>query len=533
MKRHSFTGTKNLAKLYFRRDRWLLLLWTVLPVLMAISVAKSAMAYQDIQLFIKELTINSLISSILGPGMSSNIAGVVVWRSTGQIAIILGIAMMLTVIRHTRSEEEAGRSEMLRAYVTGRYASLTAALSITGVSSLMAGLLVAIYFISLGQAAGSSLLYGATIALIGYVHAGIGALVAQLSKGTDKARGLALAFAGAEIFFLLVNNGQGAYSGWALLSPMAWHRLTQPFYTDRVWTLILMVILVAIPVVSAYVLSARRDLGEGVLPERSGRDQAAAGFSSPLALAWRLQKSSAIGVLVGMVLIGGAVGGMAQSVSETEGIGDLLGGLGGVNWMAEVGNRNAFISIFIYILTMAVAVYAMMSTLRLQKEEFDYHAEMILAKPVSRIKWMFSYLLVSILCVTGIMLALGFSAGIVFGATSSNFGQSFQTIFVMCLTKIPVVWTMVGISALLYGILPRMATIFSLFIWGVFTAIEFLWEGQIVSWSAMQFVPYAYAHYTIPVDRLPILPLIVLVLLAFVLQALGLLGFKKRSIGQV
>lgn len=533
MKKHSFTGTKSLARLYFRRDRWLLLLWTVLPVLMAISVAKSAMAYQDIQLFIDELTTNSLISSILGPGMSSSIAGVVAWRSTGQIAIILGIAMMLTVIRHTRTEEEVGRSEMLRAYVTGRYASLTAALIITGIISLLAGLLVAIYFISLGEVAGSSLLFGVTIALIGCVHAGIGALAAQFNKGADKARGFALAFAGAEIFFLILNNGQGAYSGWAWLSPMAWHRLTQPFYTDKVLPLILMLIIVAIPIVGAYMLSAIRDLGEGIFPEHSGRDQAAPGFRSPLALAWRLQKGSALGVLVGVMLIGGAVGGMAQSVSETEGIGDLLGGLGGMNWMAEVGNRNAFIGIFIYILTMGVAVYAMMSTLRLQKEEFDYHAEMMLAKSVSRIKWMSSYLLVSILSVTGIMLALGLSAGIVFGATSSNFGQSFQTIFMMCLTKIPVVWTMVGISALLYGILPRMATIFSLCIWGMFTAIEFLWEAQIVSWAVMRYTPYAYAHYTVSVANLPIVPLIVLVILAFALQALGLLGFKKRNIGQV
>lgn len=533
MKRHSFTGTMGLARLYVRRDRLLLLLWMVIPVLLGMGVAKSAMAYQDIQLFIGELTANSLISSILGPGMSPSIAGVVVWRSTGQIGIILGIAMMFTVIRHTRSEEESGRSEMLRAYVTGPYASLTAALFLTGISSLFAGLLVAVYFISLGQAASSSLLYAMTITLIGCIHAGIGALAAQLSKGSDKAREIALTFVGVEIFFLILNNWQGAYSDWAWLSPMAWHRLTQPFYTDKVLPLIFMVVLVAIPVTGAYVLSARRDLGEGILPERSGKDQAATGFRSPFDLAWRLQKSSAIGILIGMILIGGVVGGMAQSVSETEGIGDLIGDIGGMNWMREVGNRNAFLSIFIYILTMVIAVYGMMSTLRLQKEEFDSHAEMILAKPVSRIKWMSSYLLVSILSVTCMMLALGFSSGIVFGVTSSDFGKSFQTVFLMCLTKIPVLWTMIGISALLYGILPRTATILSLCIWGVFTAVEFLWEGQIVSWSAMRYIPYAYAHYTIPVDRLPILPLIVLIFLSFALQALGLLAFQKRNIGQV
>jgi ABC-2 type transport system permease protein len=491
------------------------------------------MTYQDIKLFIGELTNNSLISSILGPGMSSDIAGVVVWRSTGQIAIILGIGMMLTVIRHTRSDEEAGRSEMLRAYVTGPFASLIAVLFVTYISSMLSGLLVCVYFIFIGSAAYGSLLYGATIALIGCVHAGVGALAAQLSKDNGKARGFALAFVGAEIFFLIINNAWGAYSTLAFFSPMAWHRLIQPFNADKVLPLSWLLLLTALPAVCAYMLSARRDLGEGIFSERSGREEAAAGFRSPLALAWRLQKSSAIGVLTGVVLIGGAVGGMAQSVSETEGIGDLLGGLGGVNWMVEVGSRNSFIGIFIYILTMAVAVYAMMSVLCLQKEEFAYHSEMILSAPVSRIRWMISFLSVTMLCVTGIMCALGFSAGFVFSLTSDDFGRSFGTVFLMCFSKVPVLWAMAGISALLYSILPRTATLLSLIVWGLFTAVEFLWEGQIVSWNVMKMIPYAYAHYTIPIERLSVLSLFALIIISLALQVFGLLGFRKRNIGKV
>lgn len=530
MKRGLFAGTILLAKLCLRRDRWLLLLWSVLPVLIAFSVAKSAMLYQDLRQFMGELTENPIVSSILGPPMSSDIAGVVVWRSTGQMAIILGIAVMLTVIRHTRGEEEAGRSEMLRAYVTGRYASLTAVLVIAAICSFLAGLLVAVYLISLGQSAAGCLLFGMTIALIGCVHAGVGALAAQLDKGTDKARVFGLGFAAAEIFFLIMNNGQGAYSGWAWLSPMAWHRLTRPFDGDEGLPLLVMAMVAAALMACAYLLSAMRDLGEGIFPERLGKDYAAHGFRSPLALIWRLQRSSAIGVLCGIALIGGAVGGMARNVSETEGIGDLLGAIGGMDWMAEAGARYAFIGIFLYILTMVVSVYAMLSVLHLRKAEFEYRAEMILAAPVSRAKWMFSHLSVSLLAVTGIMLASGFSCGIAFGWTGGDFGQSFRNVFVMCVSKIPVLWTMIGISALLYGLLPRLAAGLSLFIWGLFTVVEFLWEGRIVSWSAMKWTPYAYAHYTIPIDRLPVFPLIGLIVLSVGLQALGLLGFNRRNI---
>ena len=50
-----------------------------------------------------------------------------IWKA-GPFYALLAIAVILTVIRHTRAEEESGRTELVDSTSIGRYASLTAAL---------------------------------------------------------------------------------------------------------------------------------------------------------------------------------------------------------------------------------------------------------------------------------------------------------------------------------------------------------------------------------------------------------------------
>ena len=529
MNRSLFTGTWQYIRLFLRRDRILMVLWLLLPALISIGAAMSTAGYEDIGLFVEELTNDPLVSSILGPGMAASAGGVTAWRSTGQIVLIFGIAIMLTVIRHTRSEEEAGRSELLRAYVTGAYASLAAVLIITSVLSVLAGLLTAFSLIALGEAVAGSLLYGLTISITGCIHAGIAAIAVQLFAAYGKTLGLVMGFAGFEIFFLVINSSLGAYSPWRWLSPMAWSRLTMPYYGDKVWPLpVLLVCFLALAAL-AFALLKRRDLGAGVFKDRPGRSRAPNNLRSPFALMWRLSRGSFFGALAAMILFGFAIGGIARGVGETQGIGDLLGSLGGTDWIGKVGRSNAFAAIFVYIFSLCMAIYGMISVARLQKEESSYHAELILTKPVKRAGYMMGNLLVSMMNIAALMLVLGLSMGITF----SLGGGGFADVFIMCAAKIPAVWVLMGLSALIYGIRPSLTTVVSIAAWAVCAVIEFLWEGQVVGWAVMRLTPFAYAHYITPVRELTIIPSLVLTIIAAALMAAGVGLFSRRNVGQV
>ena len=53
--------------------------------------------------------------------------------------LLIAVAVILTVIRHTRADEETGRTELIDSTAVGRYASLTAALLLSFGASIATG----------------------------------------------------------------------------------------------------------------------------------------------------------------------------------------------------------------------------------------------------------------------------------------------------------------------------------------------------------------------------------------------------------
>lgn len=531
MKYSDFAGTGTLIRLFLRRDRIWLLVWVLLPLLLAMGQVSFVMALPNWQEFIAELSVNPLTGALLGPIVPLTMAGAIIWRSAIQGTAAVAIASLFTVIRHTRTEEETGRSELIRGGVVGRNAPLTAALILTCTANLVAGILAALGLIGKGLPADGAFLFGLTIAVAGWFFAGVGALSAQLREHAGDARGIALAAFGVGFLLLVWNNVGGGYTGWAWFSPMAWYRLTQPFAGNHGWVLLVLAALSAIPVTVLYALSARRDLGAGLLKPRLGPAEAAPGLRSPLALAWRLHRGTIVAWTAGSVLLGAGIGAFVPNVAD--GISDILANMGGFNWLVKLGNREAYMAVIIYIVSLnaGMVVYAIATVLRLRREETENRAEMLLAKPVSRTRWMSSHLILAFGGSASLLLAFGLAAGLGWGLAIGDVSSVLPRTLAMSLSKIPVVWLMAGIAAMLYGLLPQVASILSWSMLALFIVIEMAWEAQAVSWSAMQLTPFAYVHYTIPITELPVLPLFWLTFLAVVLTGIGLIGFRRRSIG--
>lgn len=532
MKTIDFEGTGILLKLFLRRDRFMLPIWILLPVVLLFFNAATFMAMgsqgQGLQSALTQFNSDPLISAVLGPIMSISLSGAIVWRTVSLLALALGLSNLLTVIRHTRTDEETGRSELIRAYIVGRYANLTAVLILTVIGNLAAGVLITLSVISLGGAVGGSFLFGATMSAVGCFFAGIGALGVQLRETSGSARGIGIAALGLGMLMAILNNFGGGYTLLRWMTPMAWQRVTQPFAGNHGWSLLYCAVFAIIPAVIAYVLSARRDLGAGVLLARSGPQEAAPQLSNPLALAWRLNKRSFIGWLVGTALYIVVFAAISPVLSNAGGMSDWLTNLGGTNWTGDVGLGYVFISIGIYLMSIIVAVYAMTTVLRLKKEENEGRTEMLLDKRVSRIRLMSSHLIVAALGSAALLLVMGIAGGLVYGLAAGDLSKEFWHIFVMSVSKTPPVWTLLGLTALLYGLWPRI-TALGWVVWLSFTLLEVAWEMQIIDWSLMRISPFAYSHYTINISNLPLLPLFWLLCLSAILTGIGLFGFRNRD----
>jgi len=209
---------------------------------------------------------------------------------------------------------------------------------------------------------------------------------------------------------------------------------------------------------------------------------------------------------------------------------DWLSSLGGTSWADEVGLGYVFIGISIYLMSLFVAVYAMTAVLGLKKEETEGRAEMLMDKQVSRIRWMSSHLIAASLGSAALLLTMGIAGGLVYGLVTGDLNSEFWHILGMSVSKIPPVWILLSVTALLYGLWPRIAALGWL-VWLSFSILELAWEAQIIDWSLMWLSPFSYAHYTINIVNLPLIPLLCLLCLSVCfLRESVLYGFRNRDV---
>ncbi|MDH3540461.1 MAG: ABC transporter permease, partial [Acidimicrobiia bacterium] len=143
----TLVGTGRLMRFILRRDRFLLpgwVLWlSIVP--MAAASGFKALYPTDVALATaaRDLDTNPAFRAMFGPVYGANLGSLIAWRSS-IILVIIAILSALTVIRHTRVEEETGRRELVGSTVIGRHAPLAAALAVVALAGVAAGLLIAL-----------------------------------------------------------------------------------------------------------------------------------------------------------------------------------------------------------------------------------------------------------------------------------------------------------------------------------------------------------------------------------------------------
>src|SRR5208283_3988818 len=139
----NFSGTLGMLRLYLRRDRVVLPLWVLLlsvplaPVYIE-SVAKVYPTQADRAGFVASIMASPAQRAMFGQVYNDSLGAVGIWKP-GMFHLLIAVAVILTVIRHTRADEETGRTELIDSTVVGRYASLSAALLLSFGASIATG----------------------------------------------------------------------------------------------------------------------------------------------------------------------------------------------------------------------------------------------------------------------------------------------------------------------------------------------------------------------------------------------------------
>ncbi|HWS57238.1 MAG TPA: ABC transporter permease [Actinotalea sp.] len=527
-----FTGTGALLRLAARRDRVLVPVWWGVFMLIAYgSAAATVGLYPDEasrRVIAETVNANLSLVAIYGPVADpTSIGQISMFKTTAFGAALVGLLSIILVVRHTRAEEESGRTELVGAGVTGRWAPLAAALVAVGATNVVLALLTALGLAGAGLDLSGGLSFGLAWAVTGLAFAGVAAVTAQLAATARAATGLASAvLATAYVVRAVADTSPGGDLVWLRwLSPVGWAQEVHAFSQPR-WAVGLLGLTVAAGLaVVAFGLLERRDLGSGLLSERPGRVTAGRGLTGAYGLALRLERSTFLGWAFGYALLGAMLGTLVSNLEGfmTGAASEFFAVLGGAEGLTE-----AFLGVELAMIGVFTSAFAVEAVLRLRGEETARRADLLMVTPLGRVRWAASHLTTAL---GGSVVLLGLVALTAGASTSSALGDTawFGRIAGAAAVQLPAVAVLAGLTMLAIGLAPRWASALS---WGALVAFLLLGElgplFELPSWL-LDLSPFSHTPM-LPGGDFSLGPVLGLSAVAVGLVAAGLAAFRRRDL---
>lgn len=527
-----FTGTGSLLRLAARRDR-VLIPASILAIALVVAMAAKATIdlYPDSASALgamRSVVDNPAIVALYGPFTSLTLDAFATFKTILMGAVFLCLLAYIVVRRHTRTEEESGRLELLGAGAIGRRAPLAAAVLLATIAVLLTALATAAVAIGVGLDRTGSVALGVAWTVVGLTWVGVTAVAAQLAETARGTAGLSIGALG--VAFLLRALGDTAPDGSPVrfltwLSPLGWGEKVAPYGENRVGLITLGLVAYAGLVLLAFILLERRDLGAGLLPSRPGA--ARGSLRSAGALTARLARGTVIGWLIAYGILAVVIGSIAGNVvdfvdsPETAAMLRRLGGSAGTI-------VDTFFATEIQVAAIAAAALGIALVTRIRTEETAGRAEAVLSTPVRRTPWALGHVTVAVVATTLVMVVLGIVAGAVDGQRTGDVGASIASLVGAGASTLPAVWVCIGAALVLVGYAPR----FTGLAWPVL--IAFFVVGEL---AELMSLPHWVASIS-PFHHLPRLPggsadavtLTLLTLAAAALLVIGLAGLRRRDL---
>ncbi len=521
-------GTGPLLRLAWRRDRWILLATIlVLALLPYSSMAATLGLYPSAAEAASAARLMEDTPSVIalyGPVPALTAEGIGIIKAILMGSLGAALLAFAVVRRHTRTEEEEGRLELVAAGVVGRRAPLAAGVLLAVLAVAATAVLSTVLLLATGAGGGGAVAFAVTVLTAGLVMAGVTAIACQLASTTRGAGAVALGVLG--VAYLLRVVGDTAHgAGWLTwLSFLGWAQKVSPYGANRVWILGPALVALLLLLGIADLLLHRRDLGAGLWVARPGPARAGRTLSTPLGLAWRLQRGPVVAWTVGYAVLGAVVGSLASAAGDMAsdpGIQDMLrkmsGGQGTVT--------DLFLGTELRFMAIGAAAFGISAALRLRSEETAGHAEIVLAGAVGRWRWLLGHVLVAFAGAAWLQLVVGVVGGVIAHASA---GYPVGALVTAALSTVPAAWVAAGLAVVLFGVVPRGSAL----AWGLLVVFLLLGEfGELLTLPA-------WVIGLSPFDHLGSLPggsassggLLGLLTVAALTVALGGAAFRRRDL---
>jgi ABC-2 type transport system permease protein len=455
-----------------------------------------------------------------------SVGGFAAWRVGGFASIFAGVWGLLAAVRALRTEEDAGRQELVLSGAVSRSRALGAALTAIAAGALLiwAGTFLGLVAGRL-QAGGSAYLALATVSPA-VVFAGVGVLASQLAPTRRVALELSMAVLAVSLLMRVVADTSTTLDWLRWLTPLGWAEELRPFTGARPAVLLLPLAGTLLPLAPAWWIARWRDVGSGILRANDSAPANLSLLTSPTALAMRSERGSLIGWLAGIGFFAFIIGSLSKSFSSaniSQNLQEQLRKVGG----ASITTPSGALGLYFLFFVLAVALFACSQLAAARREEADGELETLLALPVSRVSWLGGRLGVA----AGGMALLALAAGVLAwaGAAVQGAGVSLPRLLEAGANCLPASLLFLGLGAVAFALVPRATSGLA---YGI-VSVAFAWElfGALLGAPAWTLGLSPFHHVgLVPAQPFKATAAVLMLAIAALAAALALVRFRVRDL---
>jgi ABC-2 type transport system permease protein len=191
--------------------------------------------------------------------------GFTVWRTGIPVVVLAGTWIMLAAIRITRTEEDAGRWDLMLSGPLRITDAVRCCLVALSGSAAVIGIGVAVGLIAAGTDSRGAICYAAGVFGATLTFAAVGLVAGQAMPSRSTAVGVAVAYLGTALLLRMLADGISGLALAAWLTPLGLIARVAPYAENRIAPLLVLAGYAVVLAAAALTAARHRDLGTGLL----------------------------------------------------------------------------------------------------------------------------------------------------------------------------------------------------------------------------------------------------------------------------
>ncbi|MCT3288576.1 ABC transporter permease [Lactiplantibacillus pentosus] len=373
------------------------------------------------------------------------------------MALFMVIMNIMIAVAATRTDEDDGRLELIRAHAVGRLAPLFAVATELTILNGLVGVLFGLG-LQVAQLPGATTtgnwLIGLGLGTLGWAFGMLTLLLAQVATSASGTTMLSYVVLGGMYIARMGTDVSHPRLTWWI--PFGWIEKMDVYQTARWLPVGLYGLMGLVCLAVALGLSAQRDVGAGLISPRRGRRQASLWLRGPATLLWRQSRGMMIAWLLGNFILGASYASIFNTIGDLAKSNPMIKQLLGASALAAA-NRTIvknFIAVLAVVMVIVALIPAVQLMLKLVGDEQKGVLHQVYATATSRWHVWASYTGWALVLGSGVLLS-GLAGMYLMGAVSMTDPIRWSTYWQIFCAYVPAMLVMIAAASALAGWLPK------------------------------------------------------------------------------